>query len=54
MKEIDELYCYKWYKDMYIRDGFSDEESSKRAKIDLNYQKSLYAMCEVFGVEEDK
>lgn len=53
MKDIDELYCYKWYKDMYIRQGYSDDVASTKAKIDLNYQKSLYAMCEVFGVEEE-
>lgn len=54
MEEIDELYCYKWYKDMYIRDGYDNEEASIRAKIDLDYQKSLFAMCKVFGIKEDK
>jgi hypothetical protein len=53
MEEIDEVYCYKWYKDMYLKEGFSNEEASIRAKIDLNYQISLFNMCKVFKVEED-
>jgi hypothetical protein len=52
VEEIDEEYCYNWYKDMYMRQGCSDEVASKRAKIDLNYQISLFDMCKVFGVKE--
>jgi hypothetical protein len=53
MKDIDEVYCFKWYKDMYLRQGCTETDASKRARIDLNYQLSLYKMCEVFGIEDE-
>jgi hypothetical protein len=53
MEELDEVYCFNWYKEMYLREGCSEEIAKQRAMIDLNYQKSLYKMCDVFGVQED-
>jgi hypothetical protein len=51
MNEIDEVYCYKWYKDMYLKEGFNEKDASTKAKIDLDYQISLMEMCEMFEVE---
>ena len=55
MEEIDEVYCFNWYKNMYLNLGCSESDAINRASIDLNYQLSLFKMCEVFGVnDEDK
>jgi hypothetical protein len=51
MSEVDEVYCYKWYKDMYLNEGFLEKDASTKAKIDLDYQISLMKMCELFKAE---
>lgn len=47
-EEIDELYCLRWYRDYWIKQGFDNKTAIQKAKIDLNYQKSLKEMYELF------
>ena len=53
MEEIDEVYCFNWYKNMYLNLGCSESDAINRARIDLNYQLSLFKMCEVFSVDDE-